>query len=404
MGGLFRLLMQVRLLLVAVTVLLLIGTPVDIGSALAIAAAAFTSWLAAHYWQRIMDRVLHHPIWLALDVVLAFAVLELSSPLGPFFLFTVVTSAVAGLLFRWPGLVYFCSLQVLCYFAALAITPAEDAWTFQALIGQPAYYPLVAFVGIRIRRLLDEQAAMVDAQRRAEVHAAAADERTRLARELHDSLAKTLRGIAMSATALPMWVDRSPQRAADEATQIASAAEIGSREARELVANMRTPEIDQPLATLIRSVAEEWADQTGIAVRTKVSDDVDLDLLGRHEAVAILKEALTNVERHADATHVDVAFTPEDGQGTLEIRDDGAGFDSGKGAYHPRRGGHYGLVGMHERAERADGSVTVMSTPGIGTRIRAQFPLRPENSQVRATQGQGGDSEAPEVAAGLEAT
>lgn len=169
MGGLFRLLMQVRLLIAGVTLLLLIGTPFTVSSALAVAAATFSSWLGAHYWERIMQRVVRHPLLLGLDIVVSLAVLELGSPLGPFFLFTVVTSAVAGLLFRWPGIAYFCSLQILCYYGALGTAAAQDVWTFQALVGQPAYYPLIGFVGLRIRRLLDEQAGMAEADRKSVV-------------------------------------------------------------------------------------------------------------------------------------------------------------------------------------------------------------------------------------------
>lgn len=374
-GAVFRLLMQLRLLLVGVTLLFLIGAPFTVSSGVAVASAAFCSWLGAHYWQQIMDRVLQHPLLLGLDVVVCLAILELGGPLGPFFLFTVVTSAVTGLLFRWPGVAYFCTLQILCYYAALTLAPVEGLWSFQVLLGQPAYYPLVGFVGIRVRRLLDEQAQMAEAQRQAGVEAAAADERARLARELHDSLAKTLRGIAMSATALPMWVRRSPERAAEEATRIASAAETASQEAREVVSTMRSGDVDRPPAALIRGIAEEWADRSGTAVRTDLGDDVELTVLGRYEAAAVLKEALTNVERHASAKHVDVALSRDGDHGLLEVRDDGCGFDAGGSTGGSGADGHYGSAGMRERAARADGTLTVDSVPGRGTTVSAAFPL-----------------------------
>lgn len=397
MGDLFRLLMQVRLLIAGVTLLLLIGTPFTVSSALAVAAATFSSWLGAHYWERIMQRVVRHPLLLGLDIVVSLAVLELGSPLGPFFLFTVVTSAVAGLLFRWPGIAYFCSLQILCYYAALGTAAAQDAWTFQALVGQPAYYPLIGFVGLRIRRLLDEQAGMAEARRQAEVAAAAAEERTRLARDLHDSLAKTLRGIAMSAAALPMWLHRSPERAADEAQRIASAAETGSREARELVSGLRSDgAADQPAAALIHDVVQQWTSETGMTVRTEIADNVQLTVLARHEAVAVLKEALTNIDRHARAENVHVTLACDRERGIVEIRDDGRGFDSGDSDTRLERAGHYGLVGMRERAARADGAVTVTSVPGRGTTVRATFPLLgPEKSAAEMTRP---DTAAPPTA------
>lgn len=376
LGAIFRLLMQLRLLLVAVTIVPLVGSPVGPSPIIALTAAAFCSWLAVWHWERIMRVVSRHPILLGLDVVVAFAVLELGGPLGPFFLFTVVTAAVAGLLFRWRGVVYFGTLQVLCYYGALGVATEPATWSFQALLGQPAYYPLVGFVGVRVRRLLDEQVQAAEAQRRAEVTAAAAEERARLARELHDSLAKTLRGLAMSARALPMWVSRSPQRAAEEAERMALAAETASREARGLVSDLRSDDLGESLASSVRDVATGWARDAGIALDVDATTEVTTSLLVRYEAVAVLREATTNIERHAGASHVCVSLTDHgDGQATLTVTDDGRGFAVTAGPQRAQREGHYGLVGMHERMARAGGTLTVGSVPGQGTAVRATFPV-----------------------------
>lgn len=376
-----RLLMQVRLLLVGVTLLLLAGAPFTVSSGLALAAAAFCSWLGARYSRRIVDVVVRHPILLGLDVVASFVVLELGGPLGPFFLYTVVTAAVAGLLFRWRGVAYFCSLQVLCYFVSLGLTEGGEAWSFQAMLGQPAYYPLVGFVGVRVRGLLDQQALLAEERRRAEVDAAAADERARLARELHDSLAKTLRGIAMSAKALPMWMGRSPDRAADEAQRMASAAEVASREARDLISGLRCEQLDQPLDDAIRDMTESWAQATGISVRAAVTERVDLPVLARYEAMAIVEECLTNIERHSCAAQVDVRLAHEDGQWVLTVHDDGMGFQVGSRATNASAEEHYGVVGMHERAGRAGGTLNLTSSPGQGTTVRVTFPVEPRETR-----------------------
>lgn len=375
-----RLLMQVRLLLVGITLLLLAGSEFTVSATVALAAAAFSSWLGAHYSRRIVDVVLRHPILLGLDVVVSFAVLEFGGPLGPYFLFTVVTAAVAGMLFRWRGVAYFCSLQMLCYLAILGTTGDPAAWTFQALVGQPIYYPLVGFVGVRVRRLLDDHASMAEKRRQTEVVAAAADERARLARDLHDSLAKTLRGIAMSAKALPMWVDRSPERAAGEAERMASAAEIASREARDLIADLRTAELDRPLDESIGRVAESWAQETGTSVCVDASGPVELPVLARYEATAILKETLTNIDRHAGAGHVNVKLTCERECWILSVHDDGRGFEPA----NPPGAGHFGLVGMHERAARAGAALSLTSSPGEGTTVQVAFPMESSGGSTAA--------------------
>lgn len=383
-GALCRVLLQVRLLLAALTLLLALGHTLTPNFLVAFAGAAFSSWLASRYWERIAPHLVRHPILVGLDVVISYGILSLGGPLGPFFLFTVVTAAIAGLLYRWRGVAYVCALQVLFYYGALAtVVTTPDNWTFQTLIGQPAYYPVVGFVGVAVRRLLDEQARTDQARHVAEVAAAAADERTRLAREMHDSLAKTLRGIAMAATALPAWIDRSPERAAREARHLASAAEIASREARDLIADLRADELDRPLAEAMREIAGKWSDRAGIRVTLDCAEDADLPLVARYEVVAIFREALANAEQHSEACTVRVRLARDGGSVVIDVHDDGRGFelepDNGYGSPDLLRTflerGRYGLVGMHERARRAGGTLAVTSAPGHGTRITVALPV-----------------------------
>ncbi|MQA85135.1 MAG: hypothetical protein GEV03_11040 [Streptosporangiales bacterium] len=378
-GALCRALLQVRLFLAALTLLGMLGRTVTLSFLLAFAGAVFSSWLASHYWDRLAPRLARHPILGGLDVVISYGILSLGGPLGPFFLFTVVTAALAGLLYRWRGVTYICALQVLFYYGALAtagIGPAN--WSFQTLIGQPAYYPVVGFVGVAIRRLLDEQDRTEEARRNAEVAAAAAEERARLAREMHDSLAKTLRGIAMAATALPAWLERSTERAAREARGLASAAEVASREARGLITHLRSDQLDRPLGDAVQKIATEWSRMTEIPVTLDCAAHVELPLMCRYEAVAILREALTNIERHADAFSVRVCLRRDGDRVALEVADDGRGFAPGPDTEDwpddLARRGHYGLVGMHERATRADGTFSISSAPGAGTRVVAVLP------------------------------
>lgn len=382
-GALCRVLLQVRLLLAALTLLFALGGRLTGNFWVAFAGAVFSSWLASRYWDRIAPRLVRHPILVGLDVLISYGILSLGGPLGPFFLFTVVTSAIAGLLYRWRGVAYVCLLQILFYYGALAtaVTTPEN-WTFQTLLGQPAYYPIVAFVGVAVRRLHDEQATSDLARQRAEVAAAAADERARLAREMHDSLAKTLRGIAMAAAALPTWVERAPDRAASESRRLASAAETASREARDLIADLRADQLDTPLADTVREIAERWARRTGVSVTLDCREDADLPLAARYEALAIVREALANVEEHSDARTVRVRLAREAGRVVVEVADDGRGFtvepdidrppESRQGA---TRGSRYGLVGMRERAGRAGGTLEVTSAPGQGTTVTVAVPV-----------------------------
>lgn len=379
--------MHVRALITAITLLTLTGEHVDVITTLVVAGLAVLYWVAGRYWERIVPRILTHPLLTGVDLFISFGVLSFGGPSGPFFQATVIASGVAGLLFRWRGMLLVSVSQIVCYFAAfgyyttlLGHGPAIVT-SFQTLVSQPAYYPIVGLVGVMLRRLFDEQAATENARREADARTVAADERARLAREMHDSLAKTLRGIAMSAQALPVWVRKSPERAADEARRIASSAEVASREARDLITDLRDDQVRQPLVTTVRNVVARWSEESSTAAETELDASVDLPLVARYELIAILKESLTNIQRHAEAGTVAVrlAGTPE-GSLTLTIRDDGVGFaapvEGPDWLSVLARAGHYGVVGMHERAKRAGADLRVRSAPGAGTTLTVSFPDR----------------------------
>jgi len=378
-GAVFQLLMHVRMLIAAITLLLLPRGRLTVGTFSLVLSVFAVSWVVGKYWKLIVPRLLAHPLLVALDICVSFAVLGIGGPTGPFFLSTVVTAAVAGLLYRWQGMVLVAGLQILCYYSTLRFLPtayAPSSTTFQTLIGQPIYYPIVGFAGLALRKLFDDQAADEAARNVAEVAAAAAEERTRLAREMHDSLAKTLRGIAMSAAALPVWVERDPVRATDEAQRIASATEVASREARSLIKGLRMDAIVRPLPEAIRECAREWATEQSTAVRCTTDTAAELPLLARHELIAILMEVLSNAERHADASSVTIDLVAEQGDVVLTVCDDGHGFEV-KELTTLAREGHYGLVGLHERAQRVGGQLAVASRPGEGTTVTVRIPMEP---------------------------
>lgn len=408
LGASFRLLMHVRMLVTLITLLVLPTGELTAAAFVIIAGLCLLSWLAARHWERLVPQLVRHPLFVGVDIFVSFVVLSIEGPLGPFLLSTLVTSAAAGLLYRWRGIVLVSAFQIICYFASFGYYSeltgggADQLATFQALFAQPAYYPLVGFAGLLLRRLFDEQAAAAEAQRNAEVRGAAADERARLAREMHDSLAKTLRGIAMGAAALPAWTRKSPERAAVEAQRVASAAEIASREARELIADLRDDQVQLPLTRSAADVAARWSARCGIQIRTDLAEIDGLPLLARYEMVAILKEALSNVERHSGAARVRVELAGNLGGVSLTVADDGAGFATAPDTAGPGADaslltelaaeGHYGVVGMHERAKRAGGTLAVTSAPGEGTTIRldvpgdpAAAPIAPEQAQAQET-------------------
>ncbi|MBN9193514.1 MULTISPECIES: sensor histidine kinase [unclassified Microbacterium] len=198
-------------------------------------------------------------------------------------------------------------------------------------------------------------------------------ERSRLAREIHDTLAQGFVGIVtqlQAAEQAPGEAER--RRHADAALALARE---GLAEARRSVQALRPAPLDEVrLAGALRGLAERWSGRTGIPVEVtssgdalRVSTDAEIALL------RTAQEALANVERHAAARHVGLTLAT-DAHGTrLEVRDDGRGFDPEASVPAGAEGG-FGLVAMRERVEALAGTLVVDSRPGHGTAVRAEMP------------------------------
>ncbi len=250
--------------------------------------------------------------------------------------------------------------------------------------GESAPQLLVSLVfslmlGFWISRIIDQSAERADLiaqleQARADLAAAerargVADERERLAREIHDTLAQGFTSIVMLAQAAAPALDRDRAAAEKHLALIEEVARENLAEARALVAASTPAGLDgSTLPDAVRRLAERFARETGIEV------DVDLPpvtRLDRDREVVVLRavqEALSNVRRHSGARRVAVRLV-EDGDGALvEVGDDGAGF-----APQDRHRG-YGLAGMRARIGEVGGELDVASTPGGGTRLTVRLP------------------------------
>jgi signal transduction histidine kinase len=199
--------------------------------------------------------------------------------------------------------------------------------------------------------------------------AATATERTRLARELHDSVLGTLRGISLAALTLPGSLHRSPNLAEQLAATIADGADTAARQARDLVTGLRLDAAEDDFATTLRRLCGSWSTRTGIPVNL-TTPGLEPSADTRYELIRIIAEALANVERHARATTVTITVTAIGQAVHVAVHDDGAGFDPA--AHRP---GRLGILGMRERAHSLGGELAVTSIPGSGTEVRARIPL-----------------------------
>jgi PAS domain S-box-containing protein len=198
------------------------------------------------------------------------------------------------------------------------------------------------------------------------------EERQRLARELHDSVSQALYGIGLGARTARAWLDRegSPERVAEWLDYVLSLAEAGLTEMRALIFELRPESLEtEGLIAALEKQAAALQARHEIPVHATLGREPDLPLEAKEALYRIVQEALHNTVKHARASRVDLKLEC-DAQGiTMEVSDDGAGFDP-EVAFP----GHLGLKAMRERAASLGGTLRVESAPGEGTRIRVRIP------------------------------
>ncbi|MCX5360631.1 sensor histidine kinase [Streptomyces sp. NBC_00124] len=225
-----------------------------------------------------------------------------------------------------------------------------------------------------LQQALDENAAL-HAQLLVQAReAGVADERRRLAAEIHDTIAQGLTGIIAQLQVVANAPDLDVAR-----THLARASDLARHslgEARRSVHNLAPVALeDAGLPEALKKTVAEWGERTGVRAEFTVTGRAEQ----LHEEVAatllrIVQEALSNAARHARATRVGVTLSFLGDEVILDIRDDGQGFDPLAVPARTRTGG-FGLDGMRARAERIAGSLTVESEPGHGTALSARVPL-----------------------------
>ncbi|WP_052668985.1 sensor histidine kinase [Nitriliruptor alkaliphilus] len=373
LGPLVRLLLNARLIALLLVMLALPPERTDL--ALGSAALMATSGVApVLLWPRFGGTLLRYPAWTSLDLLVGVGVLLMVGSAGPFPLYAVSTAAlVAALYGRRGGLLLTTPLVIAAFVGAAADTVSAAVFLLPlALIG-------TALFSGELRRLLLERDEALQSARHSLVRAATAEERARLSRELHDSVAKTLHGIAMSAAALPRLAERDPALAAAEADRLRHAADQASGETRQLLKGLRVDDLALPLGASIERAARSWSSEHGVPVEVDVEVDAEPAAEVRYELFQIAREALRNVAAHAEASQVRVELTQQDEGLLLRIEDDGIGFRPPP-LEDLARAGHIGVVGLHERAATIGGSTELRSEVGAGTRIEVRTPMRPTNT------------------------
>jgi signal transduction histidine kinase/ligand-binding sensor domain-containing protein len=249
------------------------------------------------------------------------------------------------------------------------LPPWWETWWFIVLSIAVLMLLVSSAYSYRLRQVENEYRARVEER---------VSERTRIARDLHDTLIQSFHGLLLSFQTV---YDLLPSRPTEAKRSLGSAIDEAAEaitEGRDAVQGLRSAVETNDIVEAIRGIGEELAavgtNPTSVVFRAEVEGTPrNLHPILRDEVYRIAREALRNAFRHAGARQIEVELHYDDRHFRLRVRDDGKGFDP-KIPGEDGRAGHFGLHGMRERAQLAGGKLAVFSEPDSGTEIELAIP------------------------------
>ncbi|MGW5196900.1 sensor histidine kinase [Streptomyces spiralis] len=346
------------------------------------------SYVLFRDWERFGPLLLRHPTLLALDTLFGSLLLIAAGPDSTLAYVSVCTPLLAGLVYSWRGAAVFASLQSLI----LLVVYASDR-ELHTNLAQSALFPglclIAGAVGATQRTLLlrfgEATRALTTVQARLAVTEAVGAERARLAREMHDSVAKTLHGVAMAADGLAGSAGADvmdPALVGQQAELVARSARRAAAEARELLTDLRRehdPTHGTDVLVELAARTRDFSSRTGLpaAYRPTGAHGVPpIPPAVARQILTIASEAMENAHRHAAPTRVDVEAGVHGDLLRVSVYDDGRGLPPGTTLEQLRRTGHFGLVGMVERAASVGARIRIgRGNHPRGTEVRVELPV-----------------------------
>lgn len=313
-----------------------------------------------------------HPILVALDAALMTAIMVALGTDNPLVLVALSSSVIIGVAMP-PLAAALAGLVLVTGYVSANLAVGEGAHSFTTLFTLPLTLACVMMLGQVFRNVATRARQSEQALAQAISGAAASAERARLARELHDSTAKTLQGLALSASSLDAWIDRDPPRATAVAHEIRESADDAVHQLRELLSMLRQDDLALPFHEALSGMAADLCAAHGIQVALDVRPVPVVAPGARYELLVAVREALLNAIHHSGSRRVWVDLRELHDDLHLEVRDEGAGFDAAVLAER-ERDGHFGVRGYSERLALVGGHADVDTRPGEGTRVHFVIP------------------------------
>jgi signal transduction histidine kinase len=335
------------------------------------------NYLALRHWEAVIAdlRIADKQFYLLLDSLLGLTVLAIVGVGTPMVLYLVAAGMLAGLVYRAVSAIT-ASVVATTGYVAILLThggAVPGGWDFHTTVTLPSLILTAGAAGVALRRLLNQQDRTARQLARLRENAAIRDERLRMARDMHDSLTKNLHGVWLLSRTLVGALDRGDVVPARNAARvIGQTAQNLTEEARHVITGLRDDPESQSLAEAFRMAAARSLAGHSVAVEVR---DLRWDPAAspesgvRHELLAIVAESMHNALKHAAPGRIQIQIEDDGPCLVVSIIDDGRGFVAEDAESLPAMG-HFGLLGMGERAARVGGRLTVSSAPGSGTTVK----------------------------------
>ncbi|GAA3829740.1 hypothetical protein GCM10022403_073720 [Streptomyces coacervatus] len=347
------------------------------------------SYVLFRDWERFGPLLLRHPTLLALDTLFGSLLLISAGPDTTLAYVSVCTPLLAGIVYGWRGAAVFASLQALILFFVHAASKHLHAAGPAETLLLPGLCVIAGAVGSALRNLMFRFGAATQAlttmQARLAVTEAVSAERARLAREMHDSVAKTLHGVALAADGLAGSAGAAhvdAELVKQQAELVARSARRADAESRELLADLRResdPDHVTDVPAELAARTRDFSTRTGVPATYRPTGEHAVPPVPpavARQLLTIASEAMENAHRHAAPTRVDVSAGVDSGLLRISVYDDGRGLPSGTTLEQLRRAGHFGLVGMVERAASVGARISIgRGAHARGTEVCLELPL-----------------------------
>lgn len=335
---------------------------------------SFVNPARSSYWDRMCF------LFLEIVSITGGAVSGISSSVFPLYMVSV---AKACLILDRPG-------QVIIFVAALITQIANACFKFylmtpwvqhdpfslaavlsmilEALVDNYAAISMMVLVGIVTVTLVAEQKARLDAERLSkEVEDLATElERTRIAREIHDSLGHTLTSLNIQLDVARKFAERDQKRSHEALETAKQLASQSLTDVRTAIQSIRHGNFD--LKEAVNSLAKQMQQAQTLEIGVDITAQ-DISSAVGYQLFRIIQECLTNVMKHAEASKVSVLLRHDGKKIELHVS------DNGKGLSPQSKSGGFGIKGMQERVESMHGTVEIQSQPGQGTSLQVVIPV-----------------------------